>query len=473
VSSFWKPFHESAANRYCRLFPPSSPAADIDRYCDALTALGCAMIDDGSRISDERPEILVDSGYTYFGQFISHDLTKDVSSVDEAWQKEPEELVNLQTPRLDLQVLYAGGPERSGEFYEEDKVRLKVGARRAHGRSFDICTGQQGERIVADDRSAANLILRQMAAVFARLHNFAVEEFRPEIVDEKALFERAQLQTQQQFQWFVLKDYLPTMLTPEVYRKVFIDNSSSIRWDTFSIPIEFAAAAMRFGHAMVRPNYLFGFEQEMLLPKILGRTPDRGTLADEMEINWGFFFQGAGPGGAVTARPIDTRLSLPLHRLPADLIGVAETACPHFRIAKNPDQLSIRTLLRGAGLRLASGQTAAHAFGETALTMADLCQNSDGKETEQGRILRDTGLVHETPLWYYILKESEVRENGNRVGPVGSHLIAETIFGALRSDPHSCLNQTPTKPAPPIWKFPDGFTRIYGLSELFRLAPLL
>ena len=431
------------------------------------------MIDDGSRISDERPEILVDSGYTYFGQFISHDLTKDVSSVDEAWQKEPEELVNLQTPRLDLQVLYGGGPERSGEFYEEDKVRLKVGARRADGRSFDICTGQQGERIVADDRSAANLILRQMTAVFARLHNCAVEQFRPEIVDEKALFERARLQTQRQFRWLVLKDYLPTMLNPEVYRKVFIDNSSSIRWDTFSIPIEFAAAAMRFGHAMVRPNYLFGFEREMLLPKILGRTPDRGALADEAEINWGFFFQGAGPGGAVTARPIDTRLSLPLHRLPADLIGVAEIACPHFRIAKNPDQLSIRTLLRGAGLRLASGQTAAHAFGETALTMADLCQNSDGKETEQGRILRDTGLVRETPLWYYILKESEVRENGNRVGPVGSHLIAETIFGALRSDPHSCLNQTDVKPTPPIWKFPDGFTRIYGLSELFRLAPLL
>ena len=41
------------------------------------------MVDDGSRISDERPEILVDCGYTYFGQFVAHDLTKDVSSVDE------------------------------------------------------------------------------------------------------------------------------------------------------------------------------------------------------------------------------------------------------------------------------------------------------------------------------------------------------------------------------------------------------
>src|SRR6266852_3069801 len=115
VAHYWKPFRESAANRYCRLFPPSELAADVDRYCDALRTLGCAMIDDGSRVSDERPEILVECGYTYFGQFIAHDLTKDVSSVDDAWRKEPEELENLQAPRLDLDVLYGGGPAISAD----------------------------------------------------------------------------------------------------------------------------------------------------------------------------------------------------------------------------------------------------------------------------------------------------------------------------------------------------------------------
>ena len=126
-----KPFRESAANHYCRLFAPSRLPADQDRYREALMALGSAMIDDGSRVSDDRPEILVDCGYTYFGQFVAHDLTKDVSSVDEAWRKEPEELENLQTPKLDLGVLYGDGPESSGELYEEDRVRLKVGLSRA------------------------------------------------------------------------------------------------------------------------------------------------------------------------------------------------------------------------------------------------------------------------------------------------------------------------------------------------------
>jgi len=269
------------------------------------------MIDDGSRVSEDRPEILLEVGYTYFGQFIAHDLTKDHSSVDDAWRREPEELENSQSPRLDLSVLYGGGPAISSELYENDHVRLKVGLAGSSGRSFDVCTDAQGARILADDRSGANFILRQMTAVFARLHNFAVEQFRGQTRSHDAIFERARLQTQWQFQWLVVNDYLPAVLNGKIHRKVFGPVGPSIQWNAFSIPIEFAVAAMRFGHAMVRPNYLFSLGQEMFLPKILGRTPDRGPLEDQFEINWGLFFQGAGSLGALTTRPIDTRLSLP------------------------------------------------------------------------------------------------------------------------------------------------------------------
>jgi hypothetical protein len=36
-----------------------------------------------------------------------------------------------------------------------------------------------------------------------------------------------------------------------------------------------------------------------------------------------------------------------------------------------------------------------------------------------------------TPLSYYILKEAEVLENGERLGPLGSRLIAEVICGGI------------------------------------------
>ena len=133
----------------------------------------------------------------------------------------------------------------------------------------------------------------------------------------------------------------------------------------------------------------------------------------------------------------------------------------------------MRTLLRGAGLRLASGQTVARAFDEPVLTERELSQNADSQDTEQGRILREASLLQDTPLWYYILKESELLENGNRVGPVGSYLIAETINAALMFDSRSYLNQPEPDNWPPIWDLPDGRERIYGFSELFRLSPLL
>jgi Animal haem peroxidase len=465
------PFRESTPQAYCRLFPPSRSPSEVDRLCENLTVLGRAMVDDGSRVSDGRPEILADCGYTYFGQLLAHDLTKDPSSLDEAWQKEPAEIANLRTPRLDLDSLYGGGPEISPELYEEDQVRLRVGFTSSPERRVDICVGTGGDHVLSDERNAENFILRQMTAAFARLHNWAVEQFESDSADALELFGRARQQTQWQFQWLVCHDYLPTLINREVYNQVFVAEEPTVGWNRFSIPIEFSAAAMRFGHAMVRENYKFAFGNDMLLRSAFGRTTDRGPLGENQQLNWGFFFQGAGDGGAVTARPIDTRLSDPLHNLPNELIGVPEIVCPYYRFDKHPPELAVRTLLRGAGLRLPVGQEVARAFGQEILTEWELQRDADGKPTKQGEILAQADLLRATPLWYYILKESELLENGNRVGPTGSWIIAETIHAALRADPDSYFNQLKPGKHPPIWNLPDERTRIRGLSELFRLLP--
>jgi heme peroxidase len=466
-----RPFRESYQDRYSRIFAPWPPPSNLDAYCEAVTALGTAMIDDGTRVSDDNPEILLDAGYTYFGQLVAHDLTKDISSVDEAWRNEPEQLQNLQTPKLDLEVLYGGGAERSPHLYEADGVRLKVGRTNSEMRSFDICVAANGKRLLADDRGAENLVLRQMTAVFARLHNFAIEQFRATVRPTSALFDRARRQTQHQFQYLVVHDYLRSVMDTAVYNRIFGEGRSDMEWDSFSIPIEFSAAAMRFGHAMVRPNYLFQFGKEVFLQEMLGKTTDSGSIDEELEINWGFFFQGAGHGSTVTSRPIDTRLAPPFQSLPSDLIGTPEMTCPFVRLGAHPPQLAVRTLMRGAGLRLASGQMAARAFNQPLLSEEALTTNSIGEETEQGGILREANLSSDTPLWYYILKEAEVLRNGNCLGPLGSCLVGETIHAALRADTESYLHDP--APAPPIWRLPEGSTQIRGFSELFRLANLL
>jgi hypothetical protein len=208
------------------------------------------------------------------------------------------------------------------------------------------------------------------------------------------------------------------------------------------------------------------------MPEVFGRIAERGPIKDELKINWGFFFQGAGRASAVTARPIDTRLAQPFQQLPRDLIGASDASCPHLGMAEASSQLAARTLLRGTALKLASGQNVARGFAQPVLSEAELTQDSRGRETEQGRIIREADLARETPLWYYILKESEVRHNGNRLGPIGSHLVAETIFAALRTDQSSYLNRSKRDEFPPVWKFSADARRVHGLSELFRLASI-
>jgi hypothetical protein len=469
-----KPHDQSDPDHYCRLFPPSNNNYAALR--EGLTQLGCAMTDERSSQSWNRPILPISVGYTYFGQFIDHDLTKDESALDDLTTP-PHKRPNKQSPKLDLSHLYGGGPEsRDSAGLYEYGARLKLGEPGKSGVAFDIYTDPvTKKRVLADDRSGENWILRQITAVFARLHNFAVDHCDPSIAGLPE-FERARLQTTWQFQWLVRNDYLRTVLDPGVYTTVFSTDNYKPRfeWDTFSIPVEFTVAAFRFGHSMVRSSYRFSsveVAQEVELAKIFGRVEDRtGKIPDDFEINWGFFFQGAAPntGNPVTARPIDTQITDPLHHIPPELARLFNIGTRFA--ADDPPQLPVRTLRRGAAMKLPAGQDVADFFGVPALTEDELIRNSKGEITNAGITLKKYGMVKETPLWYYILKESEVWSNGNSVGPTGSYIIAETIHAALRYDDDSYLKHEAMGGRPPLWRFPDKARPICVLSELFREA---
>src|SRR4029077_3591874 len=71
-------------------------------------------------------------------------------------------------------------------------------------------------------------------------------------------------------------------------------------------------------------------------------------------------------------------------------------------------------------------------------------------------ILRELEMEHRVPLWYYILLEAEIDENGLRLGRVGSRLVLEVIEGSLWADPNSFLRRFGNGWLPPPWKRPDG-----------------
>ena len=95
-------------------------------------------------------------------------------------------------------------------------------------------------------------------------------------------------------------------------------------------------------------------------------------------------------------------------------------------------------LVRGYLLSLPTGQSVAQAMGVPVLSETELRQNNS---EAVNAALEEGGFLQRTPLWYYVLKEVEVRANGNSLGEWGSRLVCETIIGLLVNDRNSCLNQ--------------------------------
>jgi hypothetical protein len=95
-----------------------------------------------------------------------------------------------------------------------------------------------------------------------------------------------------------------------------------------------------------------------------------------------------------------------------------------------------------------------------ALTSDDLASGADGAA------LKDANLLRATPLWYYILKEALLVGGGQRLGPMGSILLAEVFVGMLQGDPNAFLAQSPGwTPTLPSAK-PGQFT----MADLLQFA---
>jgi hypothetical protein len=118
--------------------------------------------------------------------------------------------------------------------------------------------------------------------------------------------------------------------------------------------------------------------------------------------------------------------------------------------------LAVRNTLRGKRVGLPSGQQVARAMRANVLSNTTL------------GLSNDPGWGGEAPLWFYILKEAELPPyKGERLGPVGGRIMAETLVGLLQRDPNSYLYlDAAWKPAPPI----APMTGKFEFTDLLKYA---
>jgi hypothetical protein len=98
-----------------------------------------------------------------------------------------------------------------------------------------------------------------------------------------------------------------------------------------------------------------------------------------------------------------------------------------------PDSLMQRTLLRCLTWKLPSGQRIAQEMGIPPLSDTELAEL---------QAIRPS-FVQSTPLFYYILKEAQLREDGLHLGPMGARIVTEVFIGLLQLDPDSYLSVQP------------------------------
>jgi hypothetical protein len=362
---------------------------------------------------------------------------------------------------------------------------------------------------IGDPRNDENLVIAQFHLAILRFHNAVVDwlrfrDPRKERRDQEELFEDARKIVRWTFQWLVVNDFLPTLLRRDVVQDV-LSNGARLYRKQFReehepfMPIEFSVAGYRFGHSLIRNGYDFnrnfggkpdgtpGFVQPFasldLLFRFTGKSgnPFFGateTLPHNWIIEWDRF-DGTLSGPPRVARKIDTHLAPTLLTLPNEGNDAPPDGADPALVEKQKrinellKHLARRNLRRGYQLSLPTGQALARALGVKPLSRDELSKDNS---PEMNKALEDGGFFERTPLWFYVLKEAEVQEGGQRLGQVGSRLVAETIIGVMVSDPESYLAKDHTwDPSKPIrhagspLKLSDGRT-IRTIGDLLEFA---
>ncbi len=168
--------------------PPFTPPDE------ALSALAARMTDPDPggppQPGDPLTNPAIPAGFTFFGQFVDHDMTFDQTSLPQQ-QVDPKALTNFDTPRFDLASVYGRGPQRSPELYDPAAPGRLLLAR-PHGID-DLPRRPDGRALIGDPRNDENLIVAQLHIAFVKLHN--------RLVDAGLPVAAAQRETRWHFQW--------------------------------------------------------------------------------------------------------------------------------------------------------------------------------------------------------------------------------------------------------------------------------
>jgi hypothetical protein len=449
--------------------PRTSPAA-LATQRRRMRGLATLM---GARPPDAPENPNLPSGYTYLAQLVAHDMVSTSMAFWSAGGPDPG-VANVHRAPLRLRTLYGDGPGACPHAFAPDDARDQYRSRfrlsayaGAKGEAADFrdiaraatpgtlgnrggfAGAGRGEALIADSRNDQSALLSQLTCFFQMLHNALLDMIpKPGTLPARALRERtsgrfavAREATTLVFRNVLRHDLLPRLLDPKV--RSLYDNPAP-EWlepePAPGVPLEFSHGAFRFSHAMQRDTYRVGRFNDAPLGDLLRLNSKRGPTAVPLTrdwlVRWSQFFQLPGqpaPNLSMKLGPRYTPMLMgdglfdPIE--PGDPPGVAfrDLMSASLTGMRSVRDLCARVAALRPGLAAQSPLLADPAARQAALA------EWLGRDSAVSLLTAEdvAALAAEPPLPFYILFEAEHEAGGERLGTLGSLLVAETIYGAL------------------------------------------
>src|SRR2546430_2969 len=200
--------------RFGRMFRTLPPLLSDDKDLEALAHEMVEPEPTGEEdTAGDNPAI--PAGFTYFGQFVDHDLTFDPTSQLQR-DNDPDALVDFRTPRFDLDSVYGRGPDDQPFLYENDGVHLLIGKNKAG--EEDLPRNGKGRALLGDARNDENLIVSGLALGLLKYHNRVVDTPPLATLPAEKRFDEGRRIVRWHYQW-AGRHAFPSRILPEAVAK--------------------------------------------------------------------------------------------------------------------------------------------------------------------------------------------------------------------------------------------------------------
>jgi len=221
-----------------RLFPTLTPLVATQKDLEILANTMLDPVGRGPVQGSKLP-----AGYTYFGQFVDHDITLDNTTILTA-AADLNTLQNDETNYFDLSSVYGVANNLL------DANGLFTIGKNLNGED-DLPRDANGIAIIGDSRNDENLIVAQLQLAFLKFHNRVMADVKvanPSFTVSQLITEARNILTYH-YQWLVIENFLRDLCGP-FFSRLFDATGKPLIHPAFqsmypNIPIEFTGAAYR------------------------------------------------------------------------------------------------------------------------------------------------------------------------------------------------------------------------------------